>query len=282
MTIRRVTQGGSAPQAPEVARLNLSRNNRFLVAIGGLAILYLLFTGVGYVMTASERLAIERDAATAIELRAMTDVLRDAVGDQEATIDLYLLSRDPAAIALYEEAVTAETGAESALRTAASGAPAVLVAVDDLAAFSASWRSTFAKPAMNAARSGGPILELFTGVTSGNHEAIDAAGELLAERIAEVDLALRRRGDDLEAARTAATIVSLAVMLLGSGGALLLIRRFGQVLERDAMHAGILNRFTEVTSFAVDDSAIAASNLEALALLVHPDASVTHVLKSIE
>lgn len=131
---------------------------------------------------------------------------------------------------------------------------------------------------MNAARSGGPILELFTGVTSGNHEAIDAAGELLAERIAEVDLALRRRGDDLEAARTAATIVSLAVMLLGSGGALLLIRRFGQVLERDAMHAGILNRFTEVTSFAVDDSAIAASNLEALALLVHPDASVTHVL----
>lgn len=111
MTIRRVTQGGSAPQAPEVARLNLSRNNRFLVAIGGLAILYLLFTGVGYVMTASERLAIERDAATAIELRAMTGVLRDAVGDQEATIDLYLLSRDPAAIALYEEAVTAETGA---------------------------------------------------------------------------------------------------------------------------------------------------------------------------
>ena len=67
-------------------------------------------------------------------------------------------------------------------------------------------------------------------------------------------------------------------MLLGSGGALWLIRRFGRALERDAMHAGILNRFTEVTSFAVDDTAIAASNLEALGLLVHPDASVTHVL----
>ena len=195
-------RSGSMPQAREVARLNLSRNNRFLVAIGGLAILYLLFTGVGYVMTASELLDIERDADTAIELHATADVLRDAVSDQESSIDLYLLSRDPAALDLYEAAVTAEADAGSALRAAASGAPAVQVAVDDLAAFSANWRSTFAKPAINAVRSGGTILELFTSVISSNHELIDAALEPVAERITEVDLALRRRGDDLEAART--------------------------------------------------------------------------------
>ena len=40
----------------------------------------------------------------------------------------------------------------------------------------------------------------------------------------------------------------------------------------------MLKRFTEVTSFASDDTAVAASNLEALAVLVHPDAAVTHVL----
>jgi diguanylate cyclase (GGDEF)-like protein len=57
-----------------------------------------------------------------------------------------------------------------------------------------------------------------------------------------------------------------------------LIRRFGDTLRRDADRAGILNRFTEYVSFAGDDQAIARSNLEALRLLVSPDAGVTHVL----
>ena len=42
--------------------------------------------------------------------------------------------------------------------------------------------------------------------------------------------------------------------------------------------SSILNRFTEVTTFAPDDAAVAAANLEALRLLVQPDAAVTHVL----
>ena len=40
----------------------------------------------------------------------------------------------------------------------------------------------------------------------------------------------------------------------------------------------MLNRFTEVTSFALDDREVAVSNVVALGRLVHPDASVTHVL----
>ena len=63
------------------------------------------------------------------------------------------------------------------------------------------------------------------------------------------------------------------------------IGRLGQALERmrlalsgDAETSAVLNRFTEVTTFAADDTDVARSNLEALDLLVHPDAAVTHVL----
>jgi diguanylate cyclase (GGDEF)-like protein len=63
------------------------------------------------------------------------------------------------------------------------------------------------------------------------------------------------------------------------------IGRLGHALEEmrltlvgDAERASVLNRFTEVTTFQTDDAAVAASNLDALVLLVHPDAGVTHVL----
>jgi diguanylate cyclase (GGDEF)-like protein len=63
------------------------------------------------------------------------------------------------------------------------------------------------------------------------------------------------------------------------------IGRLGHALEgmrtalrQDVDRSGILNRFTEVTTFASDDTAVAEANLEALRLLVRPDAAVTHVL----
>ena len=49
-------------------------------------------------------------------------------------------------------------------------------------------------------------------------------------------------------------------------------------LQRDASRSSILNRFTEVTTFAPDDAAVAAASLEALTLLMEPDAAVAHVL----
>jgi diguanylate cyclase (GGDEF)-like protein len=58
----------------------------------------------------------------------------------------------------------------------------------------------------------------------------------------------------------------------------LALERMRLALEGDAERSGVLNRFTEVTTFATDDTAVAHSNLEALRLLVNPDAAVTHVL----
>jgi diguanylate cyclase (GGDEF)-like protein len=63
---------------------------------------------------------------------------------------------------------------------------------------------------------------------------------------------------------------------IGKLGAALEGMRF--TLQQDAGRSGILNRFTEVTTFAPDDEAVAAASLEALNLLVQPDAAVSHVL----
>jgi diguanylate cyclase (GGDEF)-like protein len=58
----------------------------------------------------------------------------------------------------------------------------------------------------------------------------------------------------------------------------LALERMRQALQGDAERSGVLNRFTEATTFAADDTAVADSNLQALRLLVSPDAAVTHVL----
>lgn len=56
------------------------------------------------------------------------------------------------------------------------------------------------------------------------------------------------------------------------------LERMRSALQQEVDRSSILNRFTEVTTFAPDDAAVAAANLEALVLLVQPDAAVTHVL----
>ena len=56
------------------------------------------------------------------------------------------------------------------------------------------------------------------------------------------------------------------------------LERMRFALQQDAGRSGILNRFTEVTTFAADDEAVAVASLEALRMLVQPDAAVSHVL----
>jgi diguanylate cyclase (GGDEF)-like protein len=56
------------------------------------------------------------------------------------------------------------------------------------------------------------------------------------------------------------------------------LERMRVALQNDAERSTVLNRFTEATTFAVDDTEVAATSLEALRILVNPDAAVTHVL----
>src|SRR5262249_43503071 len=51
-----------------------------------------------------------------------------------------------------------------------------------------------------------------------------------------------------------------------------------QSLRRENTESGLLNRFTEVTSFSPDDASVAISALNALSLLAKPDSGVAHLL----
>jgi diguanylate cyclase (GGDEF)-like protein len=259
-------------------RPNLSRHNRYLAAIGGLAALAILLVALAYGATEAERADIDQDAVRATAMRDMAANLADAIRDQEAAVHDYLLSHQAASLELYDSALVAERSVAQSFRQAAFELPEMQGAIDDLEAFTLDWRTTVAEPAIAAVKRGDASLDRYTSTASDDHEAIDRALEPLNLQLDELDVALRARASSLATTRTVATAFGLAVMVLAASLALWLIRRYGSALEREAMNAGVLNRFTEVTSFASDDTAIAASNLEALALLVGPDASVTHVL----
>ena len=256
-----------------------SRHNRYLGAVGALTVLAVLLVGLGYAATEAERTDIEEDADRLVALRGHAIELVDAIRDQESAVHDYLLSAEPVTPGRYHVATEKEARFAPALRTEAFELPDVQAAVDDLVAFTIAWRARFAEPAIAAVRAGGgAALEPFTNAASDDHEAIDDAVAPLGAQLGLADAELRRRGDGLATARTVATAIGLAGLLVAAAIALWLIRRYGRALELEAMHAGVLNRFTEVTSFASDDTAIAASNLEALALLCSPDAAVVHVL----
>ncbi|HEY3523399.1 MAG TPA: GGDEF domain-containing protein, partial [Candidatus Limnocylindrales bacterium] len=258
-------------------RPRASRHQRYLVAIGGVIGVAMLVVGVVFAATEAQRAEIDRESVAAGHIRELSLGVADSVRDQEADVHDYLLTRATAQREAYEAAANAEKRLASDLRVAATEAPGLEVVLGELESFSATWQTGFAVPAIDAVDAGGSIDE-FVRVAADDHEAVDGAIEPLETQLAELDSDIGRRSASVDEVRVAATGVGLVGMLAAAVAAGWLLRRYGQVLELDAIHAGIVNRFTEVTSFAPDDTSIASSNLEALTLLVRPDAGVTHVL----
>ncbi|MHB8892177.1 MAG: GGDEF domain-containing protein [Candidatus Limnocylindrales bacterium] len=255
----------------------LSVQNRYLLAIGGLVALAMLLVGGAYWVTESQRLGLQADAKAARDLVTLNTAFGDAVRDQESAVADYLLSSRPMALDRFREAVAAEDRLGQAMTRATVDAPDLRGAIDAVMTASAAWRAAFADPAITANRAGAAI-ESFTSGAAADHETVQGLVEDLTAARARRDATISAQTESLAEGRATFTAFGLAVTLAAAGLALLLIRRYGMALEKDANQAGIFNRFTEVSSFAPDDAAIAASNLEALALLVHPDAAVTHML----
>jgi diguanylate cyclase (GGDEF)-like protein len=165
------------------------------------------------------------------------------------------------------------------MRAGAVELPGLGSAITEIESAMATWRSSFARPAIAAVEAGGgTALAPFTRGSSPDEEPVSAALTQLTVQLnlAEGDLILRDNA--LSVTRTEATLFSLGVLVLSAVLSLWLIRRFGRTVQKDALRTGILNQFTEAISFVADDTAVAKANLEALALLVHPDAGVAHVL----
>jgi diguanylate cyclase (GGDEF)-like protein len=257
----------------------MSLNNRFLVAIAGMTALAILLVGFAYAFTESERLDIQNDSRQTSDLWAAADRLAGEVNAQESAIDDYLFSADPQAVSRYEAAVTDETAITAQMRVEAVELPGLLSAISVLENATATWHSSFAQPAIAAVEAGGgTALAPFTRGSSPDEAPVNAA---LAELTVQLNLAdgdLRLRDNALSVTRTEATVFGLGVLVLSAVLSLWLVRRFGRTLQKDSLRNGILNQFTEAISFAADDTAVAKANLEALVLLVHPDAGVTHVL----
>jgi diguanylate cyclase (GGDEF)-like protein len=260
-------------------RHGISRSNRFLGAIAGMTALAILLVGFTYAFTESERLDIQRDSSQASDLWAAADRLASDVNAQESAIDDYLFSADPQAVSRFEAAAADETSVAAQMQAGAVNLPGLDSAITETENATATWRSSFARPAIAAVEAGGGTsLAPFTRGSSPDEEPVSAAFAELTVQLNVVESDLRLRDDALSATRTAATAFGLGVLVLSAVLSLWLVRRFGRTLEKDALRSGILNQFTEAISFAADDTAVAKANLEALALLVHPDAGVTHVL----
>jgi len=262
-------------------RHGISRNNRFLVAITSMTALAILCVGLTYVFTESGRLDIQHDSRQTSDLWAASSRLADDVNAQVSAIDDYLLSADPQAVNRFEAAIVDEAAVTAQMRAEMVDLPGLDRAVTAVENLTATWRSSYARPVIAAVKAGGgPALVPLTQRASEYDGPIDVAPAELTVQLNLVENDLRLREDTLSAIRTAATAFGLGVLFLSAVLSLLLIRRFGSALEKDARRGVIFNQFTEATSFTADDTATVKAGLDALTLLVHPDAVVIHVVNS--
>jgi diguanylate cyclase (GGDEF)-like protein len=262
-------------------RHGISRNNRFLVAIAGMTALAILFVGLTYVFTESGRLDIQHDSRQTSDLWAASTRLAGDVNAQDSAIDDYLLSSDPQAVSRFEAAIVDEAAVTAQMRAEMVDLPGLDRAVTAVENLTATWRSAYARPVIAAVKAGGgSALVPLTQRASEYDDPIHTAPAELTVQLNFVEDDLRLREDALSAIRTAATAFGLGVLFLSAVLSLLLIRRFGSALEKDARRGVIFNQFTEATSFTADDTATVKAGLDALTLLVHPDAVVIHVVNS--
>ena len=257
----------------------LSRNTRVLVAIALLAAASLLIGSAAFAFTDMEQNAISAASGRLDDLHDIASDIADAVDGQEGALDDFVITGAASALARYEDDEHQEAAAIERLGTNDFGSPDVASALATLDAVNGDWQSLVAEPAIAAKQAADQAgLDRFRGQAANDHQAVEVALKHATDLLDAATAAVAVRAESIGTTRVIGTAVAFAVFLLAFGLALIVVRRFGRTLERDARQAGVLNRFTEVTSFAGADRQVATANLAALARLVHPDASVTHVL----
>ncbi|MEA2579046.1 MAG: hypothetical protein QOD78_2634 [Chloroflexota bacterium] len=300
-----------------------SVRNRLFFVVAGMALLSTLSISGVYLATESERADVRIDGHAVADLYNHTVRLSNAIRDQEAAVDDYLLGGTPETRARYAKAEQTELRLEVEMRdlaTVTDEYPGIPNALSLLARDSGTWREGFAVPAIKAVDDGSSVQvsRLIARVTRDHDQTLGRVDRLIVE-LATAQADINGRDDALTQTRSTAVEVGVALMLLAAAASLVLVRRWvadplarllttagsveagadvpfvterddeigrlGHALEQmrsalqlDVDRSSILNRFTEVTTFAADDTAVASANIEALRLLVQPDAAVTHVL----
>ncbi len=225
-----------------------------------------------------QRSALVREAQRLDDLSDQAHAVVRAVASQALALDDYLLTGAPTDMQRFYDATTAEHRISFAMRGASRDLPGVIAALDALAGATSAWRATIAEPALRTQPGTVGVSAGGAGTASLVRAPIDRAATSLVDQIGVARGDVRQRDAQLTATQGSAKVVEVAAGVIATVVALLLIWRAGRALERDARHSAVINRFTESTAFASDDRVVASSNLEALALLVGPDAGVVHIL----
>ena len=282
-----------------------------------------LSIGAGYLATEGERLDVQTDSRVVAELYDLTARLSNAIRDQEAAVDDYLLSASSPVLDRYANAVETEMQVGERMRLEAAALfeyPDIQKALAAVMTASRVWREDFAQLAIAAVDHGSKAeTARITALVATDQDETLTGVDALITSLSAAATAVGARDEELNRTRETGVAVGIALMLLGAAASLVLARRWvtspiarllgtardvetganvrfvterddeigrlGNALERmrgalqqDVDRSSILNRFTEVTTFAPDDTAVASANLEALRLLVGPDAAVVHVL----
>jgi diguanylate cyclase (GGDEF)-like protein len=257
----------------------LSKNNRLLLLIAVMAVSSILVGGLVYVWTSAQDADLDETTSRLSTALALANGLSGAVDTEEAALGDYVLSHSALALKRFNDAVDTETRLSTRRITATIDLPQVAGVFDIFEADSRDWRAQVATPAITAVgRSDQKWLDEFAYRFADDHARLDTDADRITKELAVADAGVAAKRAAVENATTVGVVVAFAFLVMAFGVALAAVRRFGHRLERDAGQSLVLNRFTEVTSFAADDREVASANLVALNRLARPDASVTHIL----
>lgn len=209
--------------------------NRILLAVGGAATVACLVTGGIYLKTNTTSEEINAQRTADYRMQALGDALVTQVFEQHGSLDDYLLSADPRALARYRQAVTDVSETALQIDTDAQGLPGVRDALAGVVAENDGWQATVAGPAIAAVQGGSDrALEAAIKAQVLDQESSEAAMNELALRLDEVGAELGARLEAVEAFRFEATLFGLAVELVAAAVSLGFVRRFGLTVSRDA------------------------------------------------
>lgn len=275
----RVTVETMAPEYPRAMFPSMSKHNRVLGLIALMALASFTVLGTVYSLTTRDNDQISASVAQLTDLRTMAHQLAVAVRDEEASLNAYVLSRSTDAEHQFVAALARETDTVNGLKVASARYPRVLAWLDAMDVASRGWQARVAQPALAAVeRNDIAAMGVYASGAGNNHVQVDSAVDAIDNELilAAHDVTAQRAVVSMNT--SVGALAALGFLVFAFGFALMVVRRFGRALEVEARQSSVLNRFTELASFAVDDHDVATANLAALARLARPDASVTHIL----
>jgi diguanylate cyclase (GGDEF)-like protein len=255
----------------------ISAHNRVLAMVGGLGLAAALSIGLAFGYIEGQDEVLNEGFDTDEVLQGLTFDLSDAYEGREESLLAYILTRDPGVLARYQAATRAEAVASREIRHVAVELPEILVALTAVDTASDQWEAIVAEPSLASI---GTRAEAYEAEDVPWHrlERVPLAIALLAAEVGSNSASLDVKDESVTGTRTLATMAGVAATFLTVATSLWFVRRYGRELEADIRRSDVLNRFTEATTFAVDDRGVATATLAALALLAKPDSAAVHVL----